>query len=200
MAAWMLSGGAIPLLLPAGTHHNYYFWGVVVPLTLTATVCLTHILHRIPVRTDTMLRGAIAVLVVFASANILVYETQYLDNSELAVHNADYKSVDRGPIDLEEGEAVEIGRQIRPLVESPRDIAFVGNWRRQQFSEFYRGGVIRILIYSEVRSSGAWHDGLVSSDRSESPQYVSNVSSVDRSGCEVMVVRHDNRSGSVRTC
>jgi hypothetical protein len=145
LASWFVSGLAIPLLLSRGfLGHDYYLWGLFVPLALTfgwgveQTVETVESLNvALPVAPANIALAIIVVVGTVPAVNIVAGEA----SEEQSITG--------------DGElpAVEVGKEIRSYgIDDPNKIAFVG---LDSTENVYRYSFVsRILIYSEILVRG----------------------------------------------
>lgn len=207
LAAWLLSGLAIPFALPGGAMiHYYYLWAVVPPLTV-ALAALGSLVHGIVVDATgvdsrTVLRLVLCVVVVAGFVNVGVGGVRPVPSTDEGTPVTLEYQVDTTPDDLAPGEAERAGRTVRQYgVDRANAIVFVGNWTGwvDGYGDYYRSGVVRVMVYSDTVVRGVWHRERVSASATvDAPRFAASNASVG--DCHVTVHRRDTGTAFVRRC
>lgn len=200
MASWVASGLSIPFLLPGGVVHHYYLWATIAPVTLSAVYVIRCAIKRILVSEGRQFaRTAMAWTVVF----LCVTSAMQVAAIELGHSQPTYKEtyIQKGPIDVKNGEAVAAGNTVRKMgVGDRHQLVFVGDWQTQGF-DVYQSGIMRVLIYGGFEMKGTWHRGAVPGGTENSPQIASSLEEArSLPECGAVIVRQSNGEVSVHDC
>ena len=196
---WLLSGLAVPALLPGGVIHLSFLWGLIAPLTITLAHASTRVHSRLvrarsAATAEMAVRLAIVILVGFTVLNAAVVEGGAVTDSPFPYLNDD--DVKRSLTDAEHTDAIEAGLAIRESnVEDVSEVVFVGPWQAGSSASMYRSGVVRVLVYSGLQV------------REQDPRLTDEdgpirwASSIDRvRDCQLAVVLAPDGSVSVSPC
>lgn len=207
LAAWLLSGIAIPFALPGGAIiHYYYLWAVVPPLTVALAVVGSAV-HSMVIRVTgvdsrTALRLVLCAVVVAGFVNVGVGGVQPAPSTDGGASATLEYRVDTTPDDLAPGEAERAGRAVRQYgVDRADAVVFVGNWTGwiDGYGDYYRSGAVRVMVYSDTVVQGMWHRERVSASATvDAPRFTASNASVD--DCRVTVHRRDTGTAFVRRC
>jgi hypothetical protein len=195
LTAWLVSGAAIPLLLPMGFDaHVYYLWGLLAPIAVLGTDVLNRIAHRVAVNRETAVRHLTVVVVIVACLSGLMFEVGVFADSDIPAVNevGDGLEPNAG---VGYGEATAAGKAIRSAsVRNPNGIVFVGDWGQDPDASFQKlPAATRTIIYSGVLPRAR----SLSYEVPDTPRFVTNESQVKQ--CAVMVTK-SNETVTVHKC
>lgn len=195
ISTWVLSGLAIPLLLPFGAdNHMYYLWGLVAPIALFCASETSRLISAAPdtVNRQKVTHGVLSVLLITALISGLVFETGIFEAAggpeplSTAVDGDMHSQVDG----FKYGELKGVGQEIRSNgVTRASDITFVGEWGQSGGAHLsprertLRFAQRRVLIYSDVLVIGQ------GGEQSSRPSFVGN--ETEATDCVRRVVRNE---------
>lgn len=175
LASWLLSGLSIIFLLPRGwVSHDYYAWGLLAPLSLSAVHIASKLRSRSILRKEHVSMLCVTLLV-FASAYALWFSIGP------PVLN---RTADPATQTIENNELLRAGQQLRHATVESHEIAFVGNWSGEHVAKW------RILMYARISPPGY----RIKDSHPGSPSVVDSVA--EATHCQWMVIQEGD---TVRT-
>ncbi|MXR41846.1 hypothetical protein GRX01_10925 [Halobaculum sp. WSA2] len=201
--SWLAAGAAIPFGLPGGLNHQYYLWGLVLPVTLALSGILELVyqnarMYNYQQTAQRAVHLLLAVLVMTALLNAAVFEAGIGINGSAStaapVFDLRGEADQRFASDPITGkEAVETGYALRNYqIQRVNEIVFVNSGTELSYITIYR-----VITYSNLEVRGVWKPSL---DRNATtgPRYITG--SPEGLQCTVIIMGQSDGSLDIKRC
>lgn len=189
MAAWIVSGLAIPFAFPGGLLHHYYLWALIAPVTLTAAAILPRIIESIRLISGEftaapVVRGLVVVLVCWTAVLGFGFEFGAITGASGAPPAVGDRHADSS---VPPAEAVAAGNQLADVeVTDPNDIVFVS----PESNRLNRQTIYRVLVHGDVLLRDTWIPEFTA-ESTATPQHVTDRPETEN--CQVIIEKQGDQ-------
>ncbi len=155
---WTAAGLAVPVLLPKGhVVHDYYLWGLVVPVSLSlgshvVDVLLDGVENR-SLNTESLVAALVVMLALSGTFVGAVYSVGIFEGTGYRYPDQPAWA-DDSTGNVRPGELAEAGRELRKYDVDASEVTFAGDWERTAPGLYCEA--VRILVYGDVLADHFW--------------------------------------------